>query len=60
MPAFELRKRFCSPVPIHTMFGLDGATVTSPKAVEAACSNTGCQVVASLSVFHTPPDAVAT
>jgi hypothetical protein len=42
------------------MFGLEGAMVTSPKEVDGVCSNTGSQVVASLPVFHSPPDAVAT
>jgi hypothetical protein len=51
---------FASPVPIHTMSGSDGAIVTSPIEVDAACSNTGVQVVPSLSVFHTPPEAPAT
>ncbi len=59
-PAIELRKMFASPVPIHTMSGLDGATVTSPIDVDAACSKTGSQVVPSLVVFQTPPEAPAT
>ena len=60
MPAWELRKMFASPVPIQTMFGLDGAMVTSPMVVAGPRSKTGCQVVASFSVFHRPPEAVAT
>ena len=51
---------FASPVPIQTMSGLDGAIVTSPIVVDGPCSKTGCQVVASFSVFHRPPVAVAT
>ena len=51
---------FASPVPIHTMLGFDGAIVTSPIVVAGPWSKIGCQVVASFSVFHSPPDAVAT
>ncbi len=51
---------FASPVPIHTMSGFDGAIATSPIVVAGPCSNTGCQVVASFSVFHKPPVAAAT
>ena len=51
---------FASPVPIQTMFGFEGAMVTSPMVVAGPRSNTGCQVVASFSVFHRPPEAVAT
>ena len=49
-----------SPVPIQTMSGFDGASATSPMVVAGPCSKIGCQVVASFSVFHRPPLAVAT
>src|ERR1051326_5273234 len=35
-PEYELRKMFDSPVPIHTMSGLDGATARAPVLVAAA------------------------
>ena len=51
---------FASPVPTHTTFGFDGAMVTSPIVVAGPWSKIDCHVVASFSVFHKPPDAVAT
>ena len=59
-PAFELRKMFASPVPYQMMFGSDGATSTLPPCTDAACSKIGSKVWPSFSVFHSPPDAVAT
>ena len=50
---------FASPVPTQTMFGFDGASVTSPSDVVAPWSNAGAHVTPSLSVFHSPPVAVA-
>ncbi len=44
-----------SPVPTQTMSGFDGATVTSPMALEAACSNTGRQLTPRSSLTHSPP-----
>jgi hypothetical protein len=58
-PAFELRKMFASPVPTQTMSGFDGAMVTSPIEVVTPWSKTGAHVTPSLSVFHSPPVAVA-
>ena len=60
MPAWELRKMLCSPVPTQTMFGSDGARAMSPTAAVAMFSKTGVQVVPSFSVFQTPPEAEAT
>ncbi len=51
---------FASPVPTHTMSGLDGATAIAPMAVDGSSSKMGAQLVPSFSLFHTPPDAVAT
>ena len=59
-PAFELRKMLASPVPNQTMFGSDGATSTLPPCTDAAWSKLGSNVVPSFSVFHRPPEAVAT
>jgi hypothetical protein len=50
---------FASPVPTQTISGFDGATVTSPIDVVAAWSKTGAHVTPSLSVFQSPPVAVA-
>jgi hypothetical protein len=51
---------FASPVPTQTTFGFDAAIVTSPIDVVAPWSNTGAHVTPSLSVFQSPPVAVAT
>ncbi len=50
---------FVSPVPTQTMSGLEGATVTSPIALEAKCSNTGCQVWPRSSLVQSPPQQEA-
>ena len=49
-----------SPVPIQTTLLAEGAIATSPIDVDGPCSKTGRHAVASLSVFQSPPDAVAT
>jgi len=55
-PHEELCRLFASPVPTHTMFGFDGATVTSPiELMPPEASKTGSQVEPKSVLFHTPP-----
>src|SRR5690348_3140246 len=49
-----------SPVPAHTMFGLDGATARAPIAWTAAESKIGLNVAPLSLDFHTPPEAAPT
>src|SRR5262245_49015715 len=60
LPQDELWRLFCSPVPTHTMSGLEGAMVTSPIELCASLSKSGSHVVPLFMVFHNPPEAVAT
>src|SRR5260370_16188077 len=59
-PQETLLRALASPVPTQTTSGLDGATATAPSDTVASWSNTGVQLVPLLTVFHRPPDAVAT
>ena len=56
-PGIDARKMFASPVPTHTMSGLDGATARSPMLVDGMCSKIACHVAPLSSVFQTPPVA---
>src|SRR5947209_20491934 len=46
-----------SPVPTHTVDGLDGATANAPIACTGMLSDTGRKVEPLSVDFHTPPDA---
>ena len=46
-----------SPVPAHTMFGLDGATASAPIACTAMESKTGLNVAPLSLDFQMPPEA---
>ena len=46
-----------SPVPAHTIEGLDGATASAPIACTFMLSKTGRKVAPLSTDFHTPPDA---
>src|SRR5437870_3654449 len=59
-PQETLLRGLASPVPTQTTSGFDGATATSPRATVSWLSKTGFQVVPLLTVFHSPPEAVAT
>ena len=59
-PHGELCRLLASPVPIQTMSGSDGATVTSPIELTCSSSNNDCQVVPRLVVFHRFPEATPT
>src|SRR5947209_1041126 len=59
-PHETLLRGFASPVPTQTMSGFEGATATAPRETVACLSNTHSQVVPLLTVFHNPPDALAT
>src|SRR3569833_2262447 len=59
-PQYELWRLSTSPVPTHTMLGLDGATDTEPiELIPFALSNTGSHVVPQSVVFQTPPMDIA-
>jgi len=47
-------------VPIHTVSGFDGSSVTHPIEYDGWSSKIGVQVVPAFSVFHTPPEPTAT
>src|SRR5512146_2786005 len=49
-----------SPVPAHTVDGLDGATASAPIAWTFIESNTGRNVAPLSTDFHMPPDAAPT
>ena len=51
------RMAHASPVPAHTMFGLDDATASAPMACTGSRSNTGPKLCPPSADFHTPPDA---
>ena len=48
-----------SPVPTQTMSGLEVAMAISPRAIVASFWKSGSKVVPLLTVFQTPPEAVA-
>ncbi len=49
-----------SPVPNHTVSGFFGSTVTHPSEYDPPSSKIGWKLTPWLTVFHKPPDAVAT
>ena len=49
-----------SPVPIHTVSGFDGSSVTQPIEYDGWPSKIGVQVVPPFSVFQTPPEPTVT
>src|SRR5471032_1233434 len=49
-----------SPVPAHTIDGLDGATASAPMACTGILSDTGRNVAPLSLDFQTPPDAAPT
>ena len=60
-PQLELWRVFASPVPAHTVVGVDGATTIAPIDIMALTrSNTGANDTPLLELLNTPPLAVAT
>src|SRR5215216_1641302 len=59
-PHEVLCRLFDSPVPTHTMSGLDCDTVTSPIDMSPRSSKIGVRSAPLLVVFQTPPCAVPT
>src|SRR5690348_3377500 len=55
LPTDTLLRTQLSPVPAHTIFGLEGSIATAPTDSTSAASNTGLNVVPPLTDFHTPP-----
>src|SRR6266545_6711865 len=49
-----------SPVPTHTVFGLDGSIAIAPIDCTGILSKTGWKVVPPSNERHTPPDAAPT
>ncbi len=56
----ELRTLFCSPVPSQTISGFCGSSVTAPIDTLPCRSKIGVQVEPAFTVFHSPPEALAT
>ena len=59
LPEYDDRAFACSPVPIQTMLGFDGAIATAPTAAAPTLSEIVVHVVPALVVFHRPPLRVA-
>ena len=59
LPEYDERALAWSPVPIQTMFGLDGAMATAPTAAAPTLSEIGVHVVPAFVVFQRPPLRVA-
>jgi hypothetical protein len=60
LPYETLRWLLFSPVPTQTVRGFFGSSAMQPIEYEPSRSKTGAQVMPSLTVFQTPPDALAT
>src|ERR1039458_4190182 len=58
-PTETLLRVQASPLPTHTIFGLEGSMVTAPIDCTSGLSNTDLKVVPPLIDFHTPPLAAA-
>src|ERR1019366_5394625 len=58
-PTETLLRVQASPLPTHTMRGLEGSMVTAPIACTSGLSNTDLKAVPPLIDFHTPPLAEA-
>src|SRR5438067_7577349 len=59
-PTETLFRTHDSPVPTHTILGLEGSTATAPIDCAGCRSNTGLKVVPPLTDFQTPPLAEPT
>src|SRR5581483_355671 len=60
LPYDTLRWLLFSPVPTQTVKGFFGSSAMQPIEYEPSRSNTGVHVVPLLTVFQTPPEALAT
>src|SRR6266478_4203781 len=59
LPQDTLLRALASPVPTQTTDGFEGATATAPRETVSSWSKTGFQAVPLLTVFQSPPEAVA-